>query len=284
MGARHRHRAVLACHLRGGHDPAAVDGRSAPLCRPDHGGRVCRADPAGPSVDGGCDGSIRTGPDPLGAGGHIRGGAGSSYVATAVVPAAAANPSAGAPPAAAPPGAETALGPIPASIRTLALSITSGEPTLLGKAEALTDFFRSGRFHYSVTAPAPSGRNPLVSFLSVTRTGSCEQFAGAFAVLARAFGSGGTRGHRFHAREVEQRRECGPGERCPHVATGPGGRGLGVVRADAPASLRRALPPGVLGRPASAGPIRPVRGRAPVSPSRSRPRSCPPRHRPPSRW
>ena len=109
---------------------------------------------------------------------------GSSYGVTAVVPAAVADSPAGSPP----PAADTALGPLPASVRSLALSITGGEPTPLEKAEALTDFFRSGRFHYSITAPVPTGGNPLVTFLTVTRTGSCEQFAGAFALLARASG------------------------------------------------------------------------------------------------
>jgi transglutaminase-like putative cysteine protease len=109
---------------------------------------------------------------------------GNSYVVTAIVPAAVVDSPAGSPP----PAADTALGPIPASVRSLALSITGGQPTPLEKAEALTDFFRSGRFHYSITAPVPAGGNPLVAFLTVTRTGSCEQFAGAFAVLARASG------------------------------------------------------------------------------------------------
>jgi transglutaminase-like putative cysteine protease len=111
-------------------------------------------------------------------------GPGSSYTVTASVPAAVVDSPAGA----APPTSDTAVGPLPASVRSLAQSITGGEPTPLEKAEALTDFFRSGRFHYSVTATAPTGGNPLVSFLTVTRTGSCEQFAGAFAVLARASG------------------------------------------------------------------------------------------------
>ena len=111
-------------------------------------------------------------------------GSGSQYVATALVPAAVADSPTESPP----PAADTALGPVPPSVRSLALSITSPEPTTLEKAEALTDFFRSGRFHYSITAPVPSGGNPLVTFLTETRTGSCEQFASAFAVLARASG------------------------------------------------------------------------------------------------
>ncbi len=108
---------------------------------------------------------------------------GSSYEATAAVPAAVADS-----PTGAPFGEDTALGPIPTSVRTLALSVTSGQTTPLEKAEALTDFFRSGRFHYKVSVPSPSGADPLVSFLTRTQTGSCEQFAGAFAVMARVSG------------------------------------------------------------------------------------------------
>ena len=36
--------------------------------------------------------------------------------------------------------------------------------------------------------PAPVGTDPLVSFLTQTRVGSCEQFAGAFVVLTRSLG------------------------------------------------------------------------------------------------
>jgi transglutaminase-like putative cysteine protease len=109
---------------------------------------------------------------------------GTSYAATAIVPAAAPNSPAGSPL----PAADTAIGPIPATVRKLALSITGGQSTPLGKSEALTDFFRSGRFHYKVNASSSSSRDALVSFLTGSRTGSCEQFAGAFAVMARVSG------------------------------------------------------------------------------------------------
>ncbi len=108
---------------------------------------------------------------------------GSRYLTQAVVPAAVPDSPAPTPP----PSAETALGPLPTLVHSLAVSITGGQSTPLDKAEALTDFFRSGRFHYTVT-PQKLGSDPLVTFLTQTRTGSCEQFAGAFAVLARASG------------------------------------------------------------------------------------------------
>ncbi len=109
---------------------------------------------------------------------------GSSYTVTAVVP----SPVADAPSGPASPGPYTALGPIPPVVSSLARSITGGLSSPLDEAEALTDFFRSGRFRYDVDARQPAGADPLVSFLTRTRTGSCEQFAGAFAVLARVSG------------------------------------------------------------------------------------------------
>jgi transglutaminase-like putative cysteine protease len=114
--------------------------------------------------------------------------AASTYTVTAVVPAPVSDTVAGSgsgPPAS---GADTGLGPMPAVIGSLAHTITDGQTTTLDKAEALVDYFRSGRFHYKVVAPQPGGGDPLVTFLTRTRTGSCEQFAGAFAVLARASG------------------------------------------------------------------------------------------------
>ncbi len=163
--------------------PPTAEGRhlfAARIALSDYEGRLLPAPPAAVGAAGA--------PAPvLTPSGLVAGSAplpGSTYVVTAVVPSAVVDSPAGSPP----PAIDTALGPIPASLRFLALSITVGEPTPLEKAEALTDFFRSGRFHYSLTPPAATGGNPLVTFLTVTRTGSCEQFASAFAVLARASG------------------------------------------------------------------------------------------------
>jgi transglutaminase-like putative cysteine protease len=111
-------------------------------------------------------------------------GAESSYTVSAIVPSPVSDTSS----SASPPGADTALGTIPAIVRSLALTITGGQPSSLDKAEALTDYFRSGNFHYKIDAAQPVGMDPLVAFLTKSRTGSCEEFAGAFAVLARASG------------------------------------------------------------------------------------------------
>jgi transglutaminase-like putative cysteine protease len=76
---------------------------------------------------------------------------------------------------------------IPASVLSLTKDITSGADTAYDKAVALQQFFidpKSG-FRYTTT-PEFSG-NPLVSFLK-NRAGFCQQFAGAFAVMARQAG------------------------------------------------------------------------------------------------
>jgi transglutaminase-like putative cysteine protease len=79
---------------------------------------------------------------------------------------------------------DTELPAIPPAVTALARSITASASTPLAKAEALTNWFRSRLFHYSLRPT----RSTLVSFLTVSHTGSCEQFAGAFTVLARAVG------------------------------------------------------------------------------------------------
>jgi transglutaminase-like putative cysteine protease len=85
--------------------------------------------------------------------------------------------------------ASVALPPLPSSIAVVARDATVGAQTPLGQAEALVDWFRSGRFRYSLDPPAVApGADPIVNFLTQTRTGTCEQFAGAFTVLARTLG------------------------------------------------------------------------------------------------
>jgi transglutaminase-like putative cysteine protease len=106
------------------------------------------------------------------------------YTATATVP--ETNVGQGTQPAgaAAADAGDTQLPGLPPAIAALARSITATASTPLEKAEALTNWFRSRLFHYSLQ---PSGA-PLIAFLTVSHTGSCEQFAGAYAVLARAAG------------------------------------------------------------------------------------------------
>ncbi len=85
--------------------------------------------------------------------------------------------------------AETSLPALPPGIEALAHAVTNGAQGPLAQAELLVNWFRSSQFHYTLDPPAaPPGTDPLVSFLTQTRSGSCEQFAGAFVVLARSLG------------------------------------------------------------------------------------------------
>lgn len=85
--------------------------------------------------------------------------------------------------------AATALPALPASIHTLATGVTAGAGNPLTAAVLLENWFRSGAFHYSLAPTTlPTGTAGLIDFLTTTRTGTCEQFAGAFAVLARSIG------------------------------------------------------------------------------------------------
>ncbi len=116
---------------------------------------------------------------------------GDRYQAVAIVPRAVDPASAGGPsglsPAAEAP--DLVLPPLPSAVEQLARQLTALASTPLGKAELLVDYLRSDQFRYTldVTRP-PAGTDPLVDFLTHTHTGDCEDFAGAFAVLARAVG------------------------------------------------------------------------------------------------
>ncbi len=82
---------------------------------------------------------------------------------------------------------------IPPIVRELAASVTQGKTTRFDKAVALQDWFRStGGFEYSLRrAPAGNGSDALVAFLTEGpdgRTGYCEQFASAMALMARVLG------------------------------------------------------------------------------------------------
>ncbi len=78
---------------------------------------------------------------------------------------------------------------VPPDVDALARSITAGQATEYGKALALQNFFLGPSFTYSLTPPNDGyGIAALTNFLFVSRTGYCQQFAGAYAVLARAVG------------------------------------------------------------------------------------------------
>ncbi|WP_372727291.1 transglutaminaseTgpA domain-containing protein [Nocardioides sp.] len=81
---------------------------------------------------------------------------------------------------------------LPTSVRNIANSVTRDAPTRFEKAVALQNWFRrTGGFTYDTDVAAGNGTDELVAFLSDTptgRTGYCEQFASAYAVLARVLG------------------------------------------------------------------------------------------------
>jgi transglutaminase-like putative cysteine protease len=74
-------------------------------------------------------------------------------------------------------------------IRALATSLTRGLSSEYAKALAIQNFLRGPQFVYSLNPPTDgSGTDALYNFLFTTRAGYCQQFAGAYAVLARAAG------------------------------------------------------------------------------------------------
>jgi transglutaminase-like putative cysteine protease len=79
-------------------------------------------------------------------------------------------------------------------VRALTTEITSAAPTRFQKAVALQSWFRDplkGGFTYSTDVNLSNGTDDLVRFLTKGeggRTGYCEQFAAAFAVMARYLG------------------------------------------------------------------------------------------------
>jgi hypothetical protein len=82
---------------------------------------------------------------------------------------------------------------IPPIVRELAASVTQGKTSRFDKAVALQDWFRtSGGFEYSLkTAAVGNGADALTTFLTEGpdgRTGYCEQFASAMALMARVLG------------------------------------------------------------------------------------------------
>jgi len=79
---------------------------------------------------------------------------------------------------------------VPDSVRTLAFDIIEGQTTDYGRARAIQDFFWDPKngFTYSTTVASGNGGHELEAFLADGpdgRTGYCEQFASAMAIMAR---------------------------------------------------------------------------------------------------
>ncbi len=86
-------------------------------------------------------------------------------------------------------GPDLALPRLPSVVVALAHQAVAGASSPLARTRALLSYFATNGFHYVADPPsAPVGSDPLAWFLTSGRRGSCEQFAGAFAVLARLDG------------------------------------------------------------------------------------------------
>jgi transglutaminase-like putative cysteine protease len=76
------------------------------------------------------------------------------------------------------------------SLRSLAESIVAkaGATTAFEKAVALQNWLADGTFKYTLKAPAVLDASDLANFLERTKSGYCQQFSFAMAVLARLLG------------------------------------------------------------------------------------------------
>ncbi|MGC8511465.1 MAG: transglutaminaseTgpA domain-containing protein [Acidimicrobiales bacterium] len=88
------------------------------------------------------------------------------------------------------PAVDTALPTsVPQSVKLLAQHITANSSSEYAKALAIQDYLTSPIFRYTLQPPTDgSGTAALTTFLFDTRAGYCQQFAAAFAVLAREVG------------------------------------------------------------------------------------------------
>lgn len=76
----------------------------------------------------------------------------------------------------------------PNNVTALAVGVVGDATAPYAQAKRLQDFFRNGNFTYDLDVAAGHGDAALESFLFDTRRGYCEQFAGAYAAMARAAG------------------------------------------------------------------------------------------------
>jgi hypothetical protein len=75
-------------------------------------------------------------------------------------------------------------------VTTLARATVAGRAAAFDKAVALQDYFTgpTSAFRYSLQTAPGNGDDALVEFLTVGKTGYCEQFASAMAVMLRTVG------------------------------------------------------------------------------------------------
>ncbi len=77
---------------------------------------------------------------------------------------------------------------MPREVGVLAQQHTQGAPNPYQAALMLEDWLRNAPFQYSLNVPPDQSANAVLNFLTRTRAGFCQQFATAFAVLAREIG------------------------------------------------------------------------------------------------
>ncbi|WP_051297578.1 transglutaminaseTgpA domain-containing protein [Brevibacterium album] len=76
---------------------------------------------------------------------------------------------------------------MPSVIADTADEVTAGSRSQWEAAVALQDWFRSGEFEYSLSAPAEASSSAIADFLA-DRRGYCVQFSGAMTAMARSLG------------------------------------------------------------------------------------------------
>jgi transglutaminase-like putative cysteine protease len=76
----------------------------------------------------------------------------------------------------------------PRVVGTEAFRVAGDETTPYDTARALQDYLRSDVFTYNVEVGLGESNDALTTFLLQTRQGYCQQFAGAFAAMARSIG------------------------------------------------------------------------------------------------
>lgn len=79
-------------------------------------------------------------------------------------------------------------GDVPPEVRELAERWAGGEPTPYRQVLAIQNRLRDPSFQYDKTVQPEAGADALVEFLTVTKTGFCQQFSAAMAVLVRELG------------------------------------------------------------------------------------------------
>ncbi|MEX1047818.1 MAG: DUF3488 and transglutaminase-like domain-containing protein [Actinomycetota bacterium] len=78
--------------------------------------------------------------------------------------------------------------PLPGSIEELTQRITEDQPNPYRKMIAIQDYLRENLVFDETLEEVPADRDPLVYFLTESRRGFCQQFAGAMAAMARTLG------------------------------------------------------------------------------------------------